>query len=124
MATRPRWYKYAKNKDQKIPLKGIYGGNNVKFINDHATEIYRLVENKKNMIRVHIRECKHALYTNTHLIYDMWYLGAKLGNDTSTVFSLRESNLKYTHLYSDKKRDNDILIKLYEKTKNNLRRIY
>ena len=119
LATRPRWYKYAKNKDQKIPLKGIYGGNNVKFINDHATEIYRLVENKKNILEF-TSENASALYTNTHLIYDMWYLGAKLGSDTSTVFSLRESNLKYTHLYSDKKRDNDILIKLYEKTKNNL----
>jgi hypothetical protein len=119
LATRPRWYKYAKNKDQKIPLKGIYGGNNTKFINDHATEICRLVENKKNILEF-TSENASALYTNTHLIYDMWYLGAKLGSDTSTVFSLRESNLKYTHLYSDKKRDNDILIKLYEKTKNNL----
>ena len=49
LATRPGWYRFAKNKNLKVPLKGIYGGNNVKFINEHATEILRLTENEQNM---------------------------------------------------------------------------
>ena len=36
LAIRPRWYRFAKNK-KKNAIKGIYGGNNFKYINDHAT---------------------------------------------------------------------------------------
>ncbi len=119
LRTRPRWYKLARNKELEIPLKGIYGGNNIKFINDHASEVIRLVENENNL-KVFSAENAHREFPNTHLIYDLWYLGAKINTTDPQIFSMQNSNIKYTHLYSDKKRDPEALIKLYKRTKKDL----
>jgi hypothetical protein len=119
LATRPRWYKLAKNKDLKIPLKGIYGGNDIKLINDHASEVIRLVENERNLEHFRAENAERD-FSNTHRVYDMWYLGAKLDSLNPEIFTVRDSNIKYTHLYSDKKTDPDALIKLYKRTKQDL----
>ena len=119
LATRPRWYKLAKNKDLKIPLKGIYGGNDIKLINDHASEVMRMVENPTNL-KHFTAESAERDFSNTHRVYDMWYLGAKLDSLNPEIFTVRNSSVKYTHLYSDKKTDPDALIKLYKRTKQDL----
>jgi len=119
LATRPRWYKLAKNKDLKIPLKGIYGGNDIKLINDHASEVMRMVENPTNLKHFTAENAERD-FSNTHRVYDMWYLGAKLDSLNPEIFTVRNSSVKYTHLYSDKKTDPDALIKLYKRTKQDL----
>ena len=119
LTTRPRWYKYAKDKDLKVPLKGIYGGTNFKFINDHANEVMRMVENEENLENF-AAEGAQQKFSNTHRIYDMWYLGAKMRLTNIETFTLRDSDVKYTHLYSDKKRDSKVLLKLYTRSKQDL----
>jgi hypothetical protein len=119
LTTRPRWYKLAKNKDLKIPLKGIYGGTNLKFINEHATEVLRLVENENNLSAFNSENGKLD-FLNTHLIYDLWYLGTKIDNSQIECFSVRDADITYTHLYSNKKRDNETLLKLYNRAKLDL----
>ena len=119
LTTRPRWYQFAKNKNLKIPLKGIYGGNNFKFISDHASEVLRLVENENNL-NLFATDDGFREFPNTHLIYDLWYLGAKIESNKIETFCMQRSDIQYTHLYSEKKRDPDALIKLYQRTKKDL----
>ena len=119
LTVRPRWYKFAKNKELQIPLKGIYGGTNIKFINDHAQEVIRLVENKENLKHFQTDDARKK-YINTHKIYDCWYLGVKIDAQNINCFTLRHSDIKYTHLYSDKKNDPDNIIKLYNRVRHDL----
>ena len=119
LATRPRWYRYANKGKFKIPSKGIYGGNDVKFINDHALEVMRLVDNNENLKCFQMDSSKRT-FTNTHRIYDSWYLGAKFDATHQEPFVLRDSDIKYTHLYSDKKNDPNVSIKLYERVRKDL----
>ena len=84
--------------------KGIYGGNDFEFINDHALEVMRLVDNEENLKCFQQDSSKRA-FANTHRIYDSWYLGAKFDTTNQEPFVLRDSDIKYTHLYSDKKND-------------------
>ena len=114
MVTRPRWFKYAKQ-DFSIPRKGIYGGTDIKFISEHANEIIKLIFNdtNKNLFqnKSYAKELK-----NSDIVYDNWYCGAKLKNLTDIIpFTLRESDIKYTHLSSSEKRNNENIIKLYER---------
>ena len=102
MVTRPRWYRFAKNKKMKMPLKGIYGGNNFKYINDHAHEVIKLAQNEENLKHFELSDANKN-FANTHRVYDNWYLGAKFDMNKKDVFSVRSSNIKYTHLYSNKK---------------------
>ena len=88
LTVRPRWYKFAKNKELQIPLKGIYGGTNIKFINDHAQEVIRLVENKENLKHFQTDDARKK-YINTHKIYDCWYLGVKIDAQNINCFTLR-----------------------------------
>lgn len=118
MTVRPRWYRYAKKGEFKVPTKGIYGGNDIKFINDHALEVMRLVYNDEN-IEIFQSEENSKFFKNTHKIYDLWYCGAKLDKNFN-VFSLKNSDIKYTHLYADKKNDPDVSIKLYERVRKDL----
>jgi hypothetical protein len=119
LATRPRWYRYANKGKFKIPAKGIYGGTDVKFINDHALEVMRLVDNNENL-KCFQKDSSKRAFTNTHRIYDSWYLGAKFDTTNQEPFVLRDSDIKYTHLYSDKKNDPNISIKLYERVRKDL----
>ena len=119
LTVRPRWYKFAKNKELQIPLKGIYGGTSVKFINDHATEVIRLTENEENLKHFQTDDARKR-YINTHRIYDCWYLGAKIDAQKQECFVLRHSDIKYTHLYSDKKNDPENTIKLYNRVRQDL----
>jgi len=119
MATRPKWYRYAKDKNMKIPIKGIYGGNNYKFINDHAKEVLKLAENEDNLKHFRKPTAKKEL-NNTHRIYDNWYLGAKLNASKKEIFAIRNSDIKYTHLYSSKKQEPEVMVKLYERAKKDL----
>ena len=119
MATRPRWYRLAKKGKFSIPQKGIYGGNDIKFINEHALEVMRLVDNETNL-EIFQSEENEKLFKNTHLIYDLWYCGAKIDNTQTPSFALRDSDIKYTHLYADKKNDPEVSIKLYERVRKDL----
>jgi hypothetical protein len=119
MVTRPRWFKYAKQ-DFSIPRKGIYGGTDIKFISEHANEIIKLIFNdtNKNLFqnKSYAKELK-----NSDIVYDNWYCGAKLENLADIIpFTLRESDIKYTHLSSSEKRNNENIIKLYERAKKEL----
>ena len=119
MTIRPRWYRFAKNKKMKMPLKGIYGGNNFKYINDHAHEVMKLAQNEENLKHFELSDSNKIL-ANTHRVYDNWYLGAKIDSNKKDVFSLRSSNIKYTHLYSNKKTEPETMVKLYERAKKDL----
>ena len=119
LVTRPRWYRFANKGEFKIPSKGIYGGTNIKFINEHATEILRLVTNEENL-PVFQNEEKAKSYKNTHLVYDLWYCGAKIDSQKIEPFNVRVSDIEYTHLHSDKKNDPNITIRLYERVKKDL----
>lgn len=119
MVTRPRWFKYAKQ-DFSIPRKGIYGGTDIKFISEHANEIIKLIFNdtNKNLFQ---NESYAKELKNSDIVYDNWYCGAKLKNLTDIIpFTLRESDIKYTHLSSSEKRNNENIIKLYERAKKEL----
>ena len=122
VSVRPKWYKFAKDTKMNIPLKGIYGGNNIKFINEHAQEVLRmvgLVGNQENL-EIFNKEESSKTFKNTHLIFDCWYLGAKIKNTKIQCFSVRSGDIKYTHLYSNKKHDEETLIKLYNRAKLDL----
>jgi len=122
VSVRPKWYKFAKDKNMNMPLKGIYGGNNIKFINEHEQEVLRmigLVGNQENL-DIFNKEESSITFKNTHLIFDCWYLGAKIKIKDMQCFSIRSSNLKYTHLHSDKKTDNETILKLYKRAKLDL----
>lgn len=119
MATRPRWYRLAKKGKFSIPSKGIYGGNDIKFINEHALEVMRLIDNETNL-EIFQSEENEKLFKNTHLIYDLWYCGAKIDNKKLPAFSIRNSDIKYTHLYAEKKNDPEVSIKLYERVRKDL----
>jgi hypothetical protein len=116
--TRPRWYKLAKG-NFKIPSKGIYGGTNVKFITEHAIEIVRLIYNENNL-NVFQSNGSHKTFKNTHKIYDLWYCGAKIDSQKLEPFAIRYSDVKYTHLMSDKKNQDDVSVKLYKRMKKEL----
>ncbi|RPG63788.1 MAG: glycosyltransferase family 2 protein [Flavobacteriaceae bacterium TMED42] len=119
MATRPRWYRLAKKGKFSIPQKGIYGGNDIKFINEHALEVMRLIDNEINL-EIFQSEENEKLFKNTHLIYDLWYCGAKIDSTQTPSFALRDSDIKYTHLYAEKKNDPEVSIKLYERVRKDL----
>ena len=119
LTVRPRWYKFAKNKELRVPLKGIYGGTNVKFINEHAAEVVKLTENENNLQHFQTNDVRKR-FINTHKVYDCWYLGAKIDAQKKNCFVLRHSDIKYTHLYSDKKNDPDNTIKLYNRVRQDL----
>ena len=53
-------------------------------------------------------------------MYDLWYCGAKIDTQKIEPFNVRASDVKYTHLYSDKKNDPNVTIKLYERVKKDL----
>lgn len=118
LKVRPRWYQFAK-KDFKIPSKGIYGGNNLKFIGEHATEIARLVDNPENLKMFHAEKSEKR-YANVHKIYDLWYCGAKIDALRMKPFVMRDSEIKYTHLYAGKKNDSEISIKMYERVRKDM----
>ena len=117
--TRPRWYRFANKGEFKIPSKGIYGGTNITFINEHAAEVIKLTTNPENLSRFQVENANKS-YKNTHLVYDLWYCGAKLDTHKIEPFNVRASDIKYTHLYSDKKNDPDVIIKLYQRVKKDL----
>jgi len=119
LQTRPGWYRFAKRGKFKIPSKGIYGGNDLKFINEHAAEVMKLMDNAKNLEEFQ-REKSEKRYVNTHKIYDLWYCGAKIAALKKEPFLMNGSEIKYTHLYSDKKNDPDLSIKLYERARQDL----
>tara|TARA_A100001037_G_scaffold244817_1_gene225811 strand:+ start:3792 stop:5453 length:1662 start_codon:yes stop_codon:yes gene_type:complete len=119
MVVRPRWYRFANKGKFEIPSKGIYGGNDLKFITEHATEVIRMVENEDNL-KLFNKEDAELRYGNTHKIFDLWYCGAKLDMQNKEVFALDASDIKYTHLYADKKNDPDVSIKVYERTREDL----
>ena len=119
MVTRPRWYRFAKDKKMKMPLKGIYGGNNFKYINDHANEVLKLIQNEDNLKHFNSKDANKILL-NTHRVYDNWYLGAKFDFNKKETFSVRNSNIKYTHLYSNKKTEPETMLKLYKKAEKDL----
>ena len=122
VSVRPRWYKFAKDKKLGIPLKGIYGGCNIKFINEHAHEVLRmvgLVGNAENL-NIFNKDKSEKIFKNTHLIFDCWYLGAKIKNKDILCFSMKSGDLKYTHLFSGKKRDEETILKLYDRAKLDL----
>lgn len=119
MATRPKWYRYAKKGKFQIPTKGIYGGTDVKFINDHALEVMRLIDNEDN-IKIFQNKENDKIFKNTHKIYDLWYCGAKLDGTNVNTFNVSNSDIKYTHLYAEKKNDPEVSIKLYNRVRKDL----
>lgn len=116
--TRPRWYKFAKG-NFKIPSKGIYGGTNIKFITEHASEVMRLITNENNLAVFQL-ESSSKTFKNTHKIYDLWYCGAKIDSQNYEPFAIRHGDIKYTHLMSDKKNQDDVSVKLYTRIKKEL----
>ena len=114
LKVRPRWYRFANRGKFKIPSKGIYGGTDVGFIQDHAREITRLVKNPENLKVFQLEESRRK-YLNTHKIYDLWYCGAKFDMQKKEPLLMRGSDVKYTHLYSDKKNDPEVSIRMYER---------
>jgi len=119
LQTRPRWYRYANKGKFTIPTKGIYGGNDVQFINDHAQEVMRLTENKENLETFRL-DNSHRKYNDMHKIYDLWYCGAKLDASDKETFRVAESDITYTHLHSDKKNDPELSIRMYERARKDL----
>jgi hypothetical protein len=119
MVVRPRWYRFAKKGKFEIPSKGIYGGNDLKFITEHASEVVRMVENEDNL-KLFNKDDANLRYGNTHKIFDLWYCGAKLDMQNKDAFNMKDSKLKYTHLYADKKNDPDVSMKVYERTRKDL----
>ena len=116
---RPQWKGFSKNKQFKIPTKGIYGGNNYEYINNHALEILRMIGNEENL-NIFRKESSRKFYINAHRVCDSWYLGAKLNQDKKKIFNVRNSELSYTHLYSEKKNDPNISLKLYRRVKQSV----
>lgn len=114
LKVRPRWYRFSNRGKFKIPSKGIYGGTDVGFIQDHAREITRLVKNPDNLKTFQLEESRRR-YINTHKIYDLWYCGAKIDMRKKEPFVMRSGDVKYTHLYADKKNDMNTSIKMYER---------
>ena len=115
LSTRPGWYKFARNKF-KIPSKGIYGGTNIDFISEHAREVVNLIFNENNLPIFQL-DSSFNTFKNTHKIYDLWYCGAKIHTKNIIPFVARESDLKYTHMMSEIKNDDDVSVKLYTRLK-------
>ena len=61
----------------KMPLKGIYGGNNFKYINDHAHEVIKLVQNDENLKHFELSDSNKIL-ANTHQFMIIGILVLKL----------------------------------------------
>jgi hypothetical protein len=119
MNVRPKWYKFAKQSFD-IPRKGIYGGTNIKFIKDHASEVLRMAMNEDNL-EIFNREESQKEFRNTHRVYDCWYLGAKLKFlNKIDAYLARHGDIKYTHMHSNKKNDPDVSIKLYNRINKDL----
>jgi hypothetical protein len=116
---RPRWYKFANKGNFKIPTKGIYGGNDLKFIGEHANEAIRMCGNEENL-RIFQEGESRKRYVNAHKIFDLWYCGAKIDMLGKQPYTMKESGTKYTHLYSSKKNDPDISIRMYERARQDL----
>jgi hypothetical protein len=119
LTVRPRWYRFANKGNFKIPSKGIYGGNDLKFIKEHALEVLRLSEGEDNL-KIFQQEDSVKRYVNTHKIYDLWYCGAKIDMKKKEPFVMKDSEIKYTHLYADKKNDPNLSIRMYERVREDL----
>jgi hypothetical protein len=112
LTVRPRWYKFAKS-DFLIPKKGIYGGNNLKFISEHATEVVKLLLNNKNNEFFNEKKYQKS-FLNSDVVYDNWYCGAKIQNNNIEPFVLRSSDISYTHLSMSEKSKEETILKLYK----------
>jgi len=119
MIIRPGWKQLVKNSKLQIPTKGIYGGVDTNFINEHATEIIRMIGNSENL-KIFQRESSRNFYANTHRVCDAWYLGAKFHHYKKIPFNVRQSDINYTHLYSEKKNDPNVSLKLYKRVRKDL----
>ena len=80
---------------------------------------FKKSSHEENLKRFQVENANKS-YKNTHLVYDLWYCGAKIDTQKIEPFNVRASDVKYTHLYSDKKNDPNVTIKLYERVKKDL----
>jgi len=119
LVVRPHWKLFAKKPNFDIPSKGIYGGTDFGFINDHALEVLRMIGSAENL-KVFKKESSRKFYGNIHRVCDSWYLGAKIKLNNESPHCVRNSDVVYTHLHSEKKNDPNVSLKLYKRVRKNL----
>lgn len=116
MTVRPRWYRFAKVGKFQIPNKGVYGGNDLKFIKEHANEVIRMTRNEQNR-EIFSKFSESNRYKNAHKIFDLWYCGAKFDQKKVQPYRLDDSEHKYTHLHAGTKNNDEVVLRLYERAR-------
>ena len=102
---------------------GIFGGNDVDWIQEYSRDIIDLIESDKNMSLLR----NNFLDQDFNPIFEQWYGSIKMRMDDITPVTLqnkrplrRSDVVKYTHLTSANKRDPDVVYQLYERGKKEI----